>query len=308
MIRGFLVRLGEGALTLLVIVSLSFFMQRLAPGGPFDHERELPPETRRALEAEWGLDRPLGEQFLGYLGGIFRLPPDLKRSMTRPDFGVTELIAPRLAVSLSLGLVVLLFSLVLGIGLGALAAARRNGFLDHAVMALALLGLALPNFVIGPLLKWVFAIELGWLPESRWVSPASMVLPVLATSALYVAIIARMVRSGLVAALGQDFVRAARARGFSERRVLLVHALPAALAPVIAWLGPAAAGLAVGSVVIERVFDIPGLGNTLIDAAFNRDYTMVMGAVIVYSAILIALNLLADLLLLRVDPRIGERR
>ncbi len=303
MMRRFLFRSLQSVVTLLVVVIASFMLQKAAPGGPFDLEREIPPEARRALQQEWHLDQSNVAQLGHYLKGLTSWPPDMKHSMSRPDFTVAELIAPRLLVSLSLGFVVLGLSLAVGIVLGVWAAEKRNRPIDHALMVLALIGVSVPNFVIGPLLKWVFAMKLDLLPESRWAGPTSMVLPALSLSFLYIAIIARMVRGGLIEALSRDHVRAARARGFSERRLLLVHALPEALLPVVSWLGPALAGLAVGSVVIERVFDIPGLGNTLIDGAFNRDYTLVMGAVIVYSALLIAANFATDALVGLLDPR-----
>ncbi|MCA9321755.1 MAG: ABC transporter permease [Planctomycetes bacterium] len=308
MTRVVIVRLILAVVTLLAVATASFFMQRIAPGGPFDLEREMPEAARQALEAEWRLDRPLTEQFAGYLGDLASWPPDLKRSMVQPDYRVTELILPRLAVSLSLGAVTLIFALLVGIPLGIIAALRRNRAADHLTMLFALVGISVPSFVLGPFLKWVFAIQWGLLPESRWVSPASMVLPVLSLSAVYIATIARLVRAGMIEVLDEDWIRTARAKGLAERRVILRHALPGALLPLVAWLGPASAGLAVGSVVIERVFDVPGLGNTFVDAAFNRDYTMVMATVLVYSALLIVMNLLSDLALMVLDPRAGESR
>jgi oligopeptide transport system permease protein len=299
-------RLALGAVTMLVIVTISFFLQRLAPGGPFDAERAVDPAVRAAQEREWGLDQPLAVQFGRYLRGLCALPPDFKRSMTRPDFEVREILAPRLAVSLSLGAAVLLFSLAVGVPLGLLAGLRRGGKVDYLAMFIAVVGISVPNFVLGPLLKWVFALELGWLPESRWVSPASMVLPTLALSAVYIATIARLVRGATIETLAEPWVRTARGKGLSERRVLFRHVLPGALLPLISYLGPAAAGLAVGSVVVERVFNIPGLGNEFVESAFNRDYTMVMGTVITYSAILILMNILSDLVLMAVDPRVRD--
>ncbi len=303
MMKRALYRLLQSIVTFFVVVVLSFLMQKSAPGGPFDTAREMEPEARAALEREWQLDQPTSSQLLTYMDGLFSFPPDLKHSMSRPDYTVVELITPRLAISLSLGFVVLLVSLLFGISMGVWAAIHRNKAGDHIVMAVALLGVSIPNFVIGPLLKWVFALELDLFPESRWAGPSSMVLPACSMSFLYIAIVARMVRGGLIESLDRDHVRAARARGFSEGRLIFVHALPEALLPVVSWLGPAMAGLAVGSVVIERVFNIPGLGNTLIDGAFNRDYTVVMGAVIVYSALLIFANLISDLLVTFLDPR-----
>ena len=283
-------------------------MQRVAPGGPFDQEREMPPATRAALESEWRLDKPLVQQFGGYVGDLCQFPPDLKNSMIQPDFKVMEIIAPRLVVSVSLGIATLLFALAVGIPLGLMAALQRRRFPDHMAMLVALLGISIPSFVLGPALKWIFALELDWLPESRWVGPANMVLPVLSLSAVYIATVARMVRAGMIEVLDEDYIRTARAKGLSPLRVVLRHALPGAIMPIVSWLGPAAAGLAVGSVVIERVFNIPGLGNTFVDAAFNRDYTLVMGTVLVYSSLLIVANLGADLLLAFLDPRTRSER
>ena len=307
MLRFLATRALWSVVTLFAVITISFFMQRIAPGGPFDEEKARPKEVQAELDRAWGLDQPLSQQYFSYVGGLMSLPPDFKPSMKQPDYGVFELIKPRLAVSFSLALAVLLTALCVGLPLGILAALRRNSWVDYLMMTLALVGVALPNFVIGPFLKWIFALELGWLPESRWVSPASMVLPVASLSLLYVATVARLVRTGMLEVLSQDYVRTARAKGLSPARVVLVHALPGALAPVISYLGPAAASLAVGSVVVERVFNIPGLGNTFVEAAFNRDYTLVMGAVIVYSSLLILMNWLADVALTFVDPRVRGR-
>ena len=303
MLGFFFKRLLLALITLFLIVTGSFFLQRAAPGGPFDMERDVPPEVRRHMEEEWHLNEPLLTQYTRYMSGFLHWPLDLKRSMKQTDYHVIELLGPRLRVSLSLGVAVLTLSLFVGILFGVISVRHRNTWIDAAVMLLALLGLAIPNFVIGPLLKWCFALKLGWLPESRWVSPMSMVLPVLSLSAIYIATITRLVRSGLLDVSGENWLRTARAKGLSENLVLRRHALRAALIPVVAYLGPAMAGLAVGAVVVERVFSIPGLGNTLVEAAFNRDYTMVLGAVIVYSVFLVFMNLLSDLALAFLDPR-----
>ncbi|MEE9391123.1 MAG: ABC transporter permease [Planctomycetota bacterium] len=309
---GFLTRrLIHSVLTLFVVITISFFMQRLAPGGPFDRERDVPEAVRVAEAKAWRLDEPLFVQYSDYLGGLISFTPDLKRSMTRPDYRVVELMIPRLKVSLSLGFAVLIFSLLVGIPLGAaaaLAAHNRAGGYDHLAMGVAVVGISVPSFVLGPLLKWVFALELGWFPESRWTGLSSMVLPVLALSALYIATIARLTRSGMMEVLSEDWIRSARAKGLSEVQVVFKHALRGALVPLVSYLGPAMASLAVGSVVIERVFNIPGLGNEFVDAAFNRDYTMVMGTVLVYSSLLIVMNILSDLGLAWVDPRLRLRR
>ncbi len=303
-----LTRLVLGILTLLAILVASFFLQRVAPGGPFDLERDMPRAAREALIREWGLDRPTSEQLGLYLRGLCRLPPDLKRSMVQPDYTVWEIVGPRLQVSASLGFAALCIALVLGIPLGVLAAVHEGRAVDRFTMLIALTGVAVPAFVLGPLLKWVFALEWGWLPESRWVGPANMVLPAFTLAALPLATAARLVRSEMGAILRGDVVRTARSQGLSERRVVFVHALPGALMPVIPWLGPATASLVTGSVVVERIFDVPGLGTTFIDGAFNRDYTLVMGTVIVYSILLILMNLLTDGLLVLLDPRARSHR
>lgn len=298
-------RIGWGAATLLTVIVASFFLQRAAPGGPFDEEREASAAVRAARRAEWRLDEPAWKQLFYYLDGMCSFPPDLKRSMKQPEFTVTELIGPRLAVSASLAGVTLVFSLLIAVPLGLFAALRRNTLLDHATMALCLVGVAVPGFVLAPLLKRVFALELGWLPESRWVGPASMVLPVVAMSAVTIAAVSRLVRAGMLDVLSQDWIRTAHAKGLAPRVVIFRHALRGAILPAISYLGPAAAGLLVGSVVIERVFNIPGLGTYFVEAAFNRDYTLVMGTVIVYSALLIAMNIVVDILLVCLDPRLG---
>lgn len=302
------IRLALAVSTLFLIVVASFFLQRSAPGGPFDRDREMPERVRRELEREWLLDRPLGEQLGAYLRGLLSIPPDLKSSMIQPEFRVAEIIGPRLRVSLTLGAAALVFSLAVGIPAGVLAALRRRRPSEHLLMFLALVGISVPPFVFGPLAKRLFALDLGWLPESRWQGPRSMVLPVLTLSLATIATAARLVRSSMIEALDRDHVRAARARGLPEWRVICVHALPGALTPICSWLGPAAAGLCTGSVVVERIFSIPGLGQVFVDAAFNRDYTVVMGVVIVYSSILLACNIGADLLLAAIDPRTRSGR
>lgn len=300
-------RAAWSAVTLLVIVIASFFLQRIAPGGPFDDSRELDPSVRERLEEEWLLDEPVPAQLGAYLTGVFSLPPDFKRSMAQPDYAVQEIVAPRLAVSASLGIVAFLLSLAIGVPLGMLAGTRPGGRRDLLVTVVVLAGMSIPNFVLGPLLKRLFALELGWLPESRWVDPSSMVLPVVTLAAAHVAVIARLVRTGFLEVLSEDFIRTARARGLREWTIIRRHALRGALVPLVGYLGPALAGLVVGSVVVERIFNVPGLGNTFVDAAFNRDYTLVMGTVVAYSTLLVTMNWLADLGVALLDPRARVR-
>lgn len=301
---GYLLRRAAwSVVTLAVIVVASFFLQRIAPGGPFDDSRELAPEVRTRLVEEWSLDEPVPVQLGNYLNGVLSWPPNFKRSMAQPDFTVDEIVLPRLAVSASLGLAAFIVSLLIGVPLGMLAGTRPGGMRDGLVTVTVLLGLSVPNFVLGPLLKRVFALELEWLPESRWVGPSSMVLPVLTLAAGHVAIMARLVRTGFLEVLSEDFMRTARARGLSESALIRRHALRGALVPLAGYLGPALAGLVVGSVVVERIFNIPGLGNTFVDAAFNRDYTLVMGTVMTYSTLLVTMNWCADVAVAYLDPR-----
>jgi oligopeptide transport system permease protein len=260
---------------LLVIVTVSFFVMRVAPGGPFDLERTLPPEVRANVEARYHLDEPLARQYVRYLGDVLR--GDLGPSFRYPDRTVTELIGLGVPVSLTLGVCALLFALVLGGAAGILAALRHNRLVDYLTMSLALGGVSVPNFVLGPLLMFVFALWLGWLPVAGWGSWRHLVLPTVTLGVLYTAYVARLSRAGMLEVLFQDFVRTARAKGLRESVVVLRHALPGAVLPVVSYLGPAAAGALTGSVVVETIFGIPGIGRYFVQSALNRDYTMVSG-------------------------------
>ncbi len=288
--------------TLLALIALTFFMMRAAPGGPFDRERALPPEIERALQAAYHLDEPLWRQFARYLGGLVR--GDLGPSFQYPGFSVAELIAQGAPVSLTLGLLALLLAVPAGVGLGVIAAINRRRPADYAVTTLALSALALPSFVLAPLLILGFAVGLGWLPAGGWGGAGSVVLPVLALSLPQIAVIARLMRGSMIEVLGQNYIRAARAKGLPERLVRLRHALPAALMPVLSYLGPAAAGVMTGSVVVEQIFGIPGIGRYFVQAALNRDYTLVLGVVIFYGALIVLFNFIVDLLYGLLDPRV----
>ena len=267
---------------LLVIVTVSFFVMRVAPGGPFDLERTLPPEVRANVEARYHLDEPLARQYVRYLGDVLR--GDLGPSFRYPDRTVTELIGLGVPVSLTLGVCALVFALVLGGTAGILAALRHNRLVDYLTMSLALGGVSVPNFVLGPLLMLVFALWLGWLPVAGWGSWRHLVLPAVTLGVFYTAYVARLSRAGMLEVVFQDFVRTARAKGLRESVVVLRHALPRAVLPVVSYLGPAAAGALTGSVVVETIFGIPGIGRYFVQSALNRDYTMVLGTVIVFSA------------------------
>lgn len=288
--------------TLWVVATVTFFLMRVAPGGPFMSEKEIPPEIRQAIEARYGLDRPLGEQYLTFLGNTARL--DFGPSYRNPSRTVREMIAAGFPVSLELGLEALLFALLVGIPAGVIAALRQNKAVDHAVMGTSLLGVSLPDFVLGPLLIFVFALNLAWLPPALWEGPAHRILPAITLGSVYVAYIARLTRSGMLEVVRQDWIRTARAKGLPESVVVVRHALKGALLPVVSFLGPAAARLVTGSIVVEKIFAIPGLGRYFVDGAFNRDYTLVMGVVLFYAALLILLNLVVDVMYSVLDPRV----
>ncbi|HZP12839.1 MAG TPA: oligopeptide ABC transporter permease OppB [Nevskiaceae bacterium] len=290
--------------TLLVLVTLTFFLMRLAPGGPFDRARVMPPAIEKALAAEYHLDESLPRQYARYLSGLAR--GDLGPSFQYEGYEVTELIAAGFPVSCLLGVCALAIGLVVGCALGIVAALRHDRLADLGVMSAAMIGISTPNFVLAPLLVLVFAVTLGWLPAGGWdlSQPSTLVLPVVALAAPQVAYIARLMRGSMIEVLQSTFIRTARAKGLSPTRVVLVHALKPAFMPVLSYLGPAAAGIITGSVVIEQVFGLPGIGRYFVQAALNRDYTLVLGVVVFYGALIIVLNLVVDLLYATLDPRV----
>lgn len=292
--------------TLLIIVTLTFFLVRLAPGGPFDEEQVIPAQIRANLEAAYGLDRPLYVQFGRYLGGLMH--GDFGPSFKYKDFTVTELIGNGLPVSAPLGIAAVLLALLVGVPAGMVAALRRNGWSDHSVMALAVLGVAVPGFVIGPALALVFGIHLGWLPVAGWErgEPRYLVLPVVTLALPVMAYVARLMRGSLLDVMSSDFIRTARSKGLGEWQIITRHALRPALLPVVSYLGPAIAFVITGSLVVETVFSLPGTGSYLVNGAINRDYTLVMGMVILYGALTLSCNLLADVLYGWLDPRIRD--
>lgn len=296
-------RIAAGLLTLFVLLTLSFFLLRAAPGGPLDRERALPPRIEAVIAERFHLDEPLVAQYMRYLGGVLR--GDLGPSFQYDGYQVSELIRAGLPASVQLGVLALLLALLLGIALGALCAVYAGRWPDHLLMSLVLTGISVPNFVVAPLLVLLFAVTLDWLPAGGWQDGAiaDLVLPVIALALPQLAYVARLTRTGLAETLQSDFVLAARARGLPPRRILLRHALPPALLPVLSYLGPAAAGLITGSVVVEQIFGIPGVGRHFVQGALNRDYTLVMGVVLVYGALIVLFNLLVDLLYGVLDPR-----
>jgi oligopeptide transport system permease protein len=291
--------------TLLVLVTLVFFLLRAAPGGPFDEERTLPPEVQAQIAATYHLDEPLWQQFGRYLGGL--AGGDLGPSFQYPGRSVNELIAAGFPVSLQLGLAAMLLALPLGCGLGIAAALRRGTVADHGLMTLATAGLSIPNFVVAPLLILAFALALGWLPAGGWDDWRSAVLPVAALALPQIAYLARLTRGSMVEVLAQNYIRTARAKGLPQRWIVLRHALKPALMPVLSYLGPALAQIVTGSVVVEQVFSIPGLGRHFVQGALNRDYTVVMGVVLFYGTLIVLLNLAVDLLYGLLDPRVRHQ-
>jgi oligopeptide transport system permease protein len=290
---------------LAVIVTLSFLFMRLAPGGPFDQERALDPTVRASIEARYGLDQSLGRQLWLYAEGLSR--GDLGPSFKYTGWTVREIIGQALPVSLSIGVMALGFALAMGIPLGVLGALRHNSWIDHGAMGLALMGICIPNFVLGPLLILLFVFALDWLPVGGFGGFSQLILPSITLGAIRAAYIARLSRAGMLEVLQQDFVRTARAKGLPERLVVAKHCLRLALLPVLSYLGPAVASILVGSVVVEKIFSIPGLGSFFVNSALNRDYTLAMGTVLLYSALLIALNLLVDIFYSILDPRMELR-
>jgi oligopeptide transport system permease protein len=292
--------------TLFIIVTLAFVVVRVAPGGPFDAEQSLTPQVKANLERAYGLDQPLALQYVRYLRALAH--GDFGPSLKYRDLSVRALIAQGLPVSLLLGGAALLFALAVGVPLGIWAALRRGSAVDHGIMGAAVLGVVLPSFVTGPLLALIFGLWLRWLPVAGWQhgNPYYLVLPVVTLAVPLLAYIARLIRSSLLEVLQSDFIRAARARGLGSARVIWRHALPPALLPVVSYLGPAAAFVVTGSLVIETVFGLPGTGRYLVEGAIDRDYTLVMGMVVVYGLITLLCNLVADLVYGWLDPRIGH--
>jgi len=288
--------------TLWVIATLTFFMMRLAPGGPFLAEKEIPARAREQLEKAYGLDRPLHEQYFSFLANAARL--DFGPSYKFPARQVREIIFESFPVSLELGCWALLLAMAIGIPIGVVAALKQNQGVDYAAMAAALAGVSVPNFVLGPAFVLTLSLSLFLFPPALWQGPQSRILPVLTLSTAYVAYIARLTRGGMLEVLRQDYIRTARAKGLSEGAVVFKHALKLGILPVVSYLGPATARVIMGSIVVESIFAIPGLGRHLVNGAFNRDYTLVLGVVLFYATFLMALNLVVDIAYTQLDPRV----
>ena len=300
---GYAVRRLLGAIpTLFLVITFSFFLMRVAPGGPFDRERTLEAKVLENLNRVFHLDRPIWEQYFYYLGNLVR--GDLGPSFIYRDFSVQQLLGNGLPVSIQLGGTALLVALLIGSLLGTIAALRQNSWIDYSVIATATFGITVPNFVVAPLLSLIFGVWLSLLPAGGWGGLNSMVLPVITLALPQIAIVARLIRGSTIEALRSDHVRTARAYGLPTRMVVVVHALRAACLPVISYLGPAAAALLTGSVVVETIFGLPGIGRYFVQGALNRDYTLVMGTVIIIAVFVVIFNLIVDLLYAALDPRV----
>jgi oligopeptide transport system permease protein len=297
-------RLLSAIPTLLLIIALAFFMMRIAPGGPFDTTRRLPPEIEHNMKAAYNLDKPLTMQFFDYLKDV--LHGDFGPSFKNKDFTVSELIMIGAPVSAELGILALTFGLIIGVAVGTLAALKQNSAIDLAAMSIAMTGITIPSFVVAPLLILFFAVELGWLPAGDWSggAPSHLILPVATLTLPLVAVIARLSRGSMLEVLRSNFVRTARAKGLPGWKIMWRHVLRAAMLPLVSYLGPAAAALMTGSLVIERIFLLPGIGRYFVEGAINRDYTLVMGVVIIYAVLILVLNLAADIAYGWLDPRV----
>ncbi|WP_440903815.1 oligopeptide ABC transporter permease OppB [Catenovulum sp. SX2] len=297
-------RILEAIPTLLILITVSFFMMRLAPGSPFSTERGLPPQIMEKIEAEYGLDKPMHEQYFTYLGNI--LQGNFGPSFKYKDYSVNELIEQALPVSATIGLLAFVFTSIVGVGIGTLAALKQNTWLDYSMMSTAMLGVIMPSFVLAPVLIYLFSIQLGWLPAGGWQGGnwQNILLPMLSMSLLYIASFARITRGSMIETLNSNFIRTAKAKGLPYSTIVLRHALRPALLPVLSYMGPAFVGIITGSVVIETIFGLPGLGKLFVNGALNRDYSLVLGLTILIGFLTITFNAIVDILLAAIDPKI----
>jgi oligopeptide transport system permease protein len=289
-----------------IILTLTFFMTKIVPGGPFSAERQATPEVIAQLNAYYGLDKPVWQQYLGYLAKVVRF--DFGPSYTYQSESVNEVIGRAFPISLQIGILAFCIALVIGVTAGVIAAVNKNKVLDYLPMSISMLGICLPTFVLGPILALVFGLVLRLAPVSGWyglsyvpLHPA--VMPALTLGLFYAAYIARLTRGGMLDILNQDFIRTARAKGVPEHEIVLRHALRGGLLPVVAFLGPCFAGLISGSFVVEKVFNVPGLGQEFIKSVFNRDYPLILGTVVFFGALIVIFNLVSDVVQLLLDPR-----
>lgn len=307
MLRYALLRLLGAIPTLLLVIVLAFLMVHAAPGGPFDDERVLRPEVAQNIAKAYRLDEPLPQQFFSYMSGLSR--GDMGPSYSYTDYTVSELVGEALPVSLLLGAMAMSLAVAIGVAAGTIAALRKDSLLDRVVMAMAMTGISIPVFVIAPVLVLFLAVHLQWLPAgwSGTVGNGRFVLPVISLALPQIAYIARLTRASMIEVLSSDFVRTARAQGLGTSAIVRLHALKPAMLPVLSYMGPAIAAILTGSVVVEEIFGIPGLGQQFVRGALNRDYTLVLGIVITYATLVVLLNLIVDLFYGVIDPRIRRR-
>ena len=289
---------------MLVLITVSFFLMRFAPGNPFSTERPLPPEVMANIEAKYGLDKPVFEQYTTYLTNVIQ--GDFGPSFKYLDYSVNELIAVALPVSAKVGFIAFIFTLIMGVTVGTMAALKQNTWIDYTIMSTAMLGVVMPSFVLAPALIYIFSLHWNIFPAGGWQDGSwqYLVLPVIGMSLLYVATFARITRGSMIETLNSNFIRTARAKGLSYRYIIIKHALKPALLPVVSYMGPAFVGIITGSVVIETIFGLPGIGKLFVNAAFNRDYSLVMGVTILIGFLFILFNAIVDILLAMIDPKI----
>ncbi len=306
MLKFILRRILETVPVLLCVAAMTFFMCRLAPGGPFDDDKQVTAEVREQLNKQFNLDKPLYAQFYQYLVNL----PNLQ-SFKYPSRTVGDIISQKFPVSAKLGFLAMCIALSIGIMFGVIASLRPNSYIDYIPSSIAMIGICLPTFVMGPILIYIFSLKLKWLPATGWGGfdgdvffSSDMILPSLTLGLFYAAYISRLTRGGMLDILTQDYIRTAKAKGASAPRVLLKHALRGGLLPVISFMGPAVAGLIAGSFVIETIFNIPGLGQDFVKSAFNRDYTLVLGVVMFYATLIVILNLIVDILQVSLNPKL----
>ena len=296
-------RLLQAIPVLFIVITLTFFLVRFAPGGPFSTEKAVVPEVKKALEAQYKLDQPLLLQYGSYLGDLAR--GDFGPSFKYPGRSVNELIAAGIPATAELGFYALLVAVVLGMASGIAAALSPNTWKDYVPMSAAMIGICMPTFLLGPLLVLIFGLWLEWVPVSGWGEvPGDKILPSLTLGAAYAAYVARLTRSGLLEVLSQDYIRTAKAKGLPKSVIVFKHALRGSLIPVVAFLGPAFAGLLSGSFVVETIFQVPGLGRFFVQAAFNRDYTLILGSTVFFAVLIVVFNLLSDVLAAWLNPRL----
>ena len=305
MIRFFVSRILQAIPVVFIVITATFFLIRVAPGGPFDADKIVSQEVLKQLNARYKLDEPIHTQYFDYLTNLIK--GDFGPSFRYTNRSVNEMISAGLPITFELAFYAILFAIIIGISAGLIASIKPNSFQDYIPMSLAMTGICMPSFLLGPLLVLIFGIGLQWLPVSGWgYSPGDKILPSITLGSGYAAYIARLTRGGMLDTLAQDYILTARAKGLSMTRVVFTHSLRGGLSPVVAFLGPAIAGLLAGSFVVETIFQIPGLGRFYVQAAFNRDYTMILGTTILLSCLIVLFNIISDILAVALNPRLAQ--